>query len=448
MRALLLFPLALGACEDSAIVVGGLEEVTRMKAIPNPDLDLLFVIDDSPSMSDKQAALAAAFPRMIDVLGQIDGGLPNLHIGVITSDMGTSASDSASPGPAIGQLGNGGCSGRGDDGRLQVTAGMTAAFLSDVADNGTRAKNYTGELRDVFGQLARVGAGGCGFEQHLSAMRSALTSSANTGFLRPSANLAVVFLADEDDCSARSSAVFGPDGATLGPLTSFRCFAHGVTCDQSSTEVGAKTNCVPDAGSSLIDDVAPFVDVLLATKPDPRMVMVAAIVGNPDPVNVELRAPPGGGPLQAALSHSCAFTSIDGPSAADPAVRLSAFLDAFPGRATLTSVCSGDLSNPLGVIGQSAKQLIGDPCLDTTQLADASPDPGIQPSCEVVDIRDASPEAPSSIAPCTPGSNDCYDLIADQVACPASIDHLRVKIRRTTAPAEDTWTHVRCQKAD
>src|SRR5665647_2341904 len=125
MRASLLFPLALTACQTTEVVVGGLQEVTRMRAIQNSNLDILFVIDDSPSMADKQAALAAAFPRMIDVLGQIDGGLPSLHIGVVTSDMGTSSSGSASPGPAIGQIGAGGCSGRGDNGSLQITTGMT-----------------------------------------------------------------------------------------------------------------------------------------------------------------------------------------------------------------------------------------------------------------------------------------------------------------------------------
>ena len=445
MRALFLVPVALTACHDSALVVGGLEEVTRMKAMQNPNLDLLFVIDDSPSMSDKQVALAAAFPRMIDVLGTIDGGLPNLHIGVVTSDMGTSASGSVTPGPAIGQIGSGGCSGRGDDGALQRIPAMSASFLSDVANNGTRDRNYTGELRDVFGQLARVGAGGCGFEQHLSSMRSALTSPANVGFLRPGANLAIVFLADEDDCSASNTQLFGPDSSTLGPLQSFRCFQHGVTCDQSPTDIGPKTHCVPNATSSFLDDVEPFVQALLATKPDPRMVMVAAIIGDADPVGVERRTPPGGGTPQPALAHSCAFTGVDGPTVADPGIRLAAFLRAFPGRATLTSVCSGDLTNPLGVIGQSAKQLIGDPCLDTTLLADASEEPGIQPSCEVVDIRDSSPDAPTSIAPCASGGTDCYDLIADQVACPASDDHLRVKIRRTVAVADDTWTSVRCQ---
>src|SRR5688572_7960822 len=145
MRALFLVPLAFTACHDSAIVVGGLQEVTRMRALQNSNLDILFVIDDSPSMNDKQAALAAAFPRMIDVLAQIDGGLPSLHIGVVTSDMGTSASGSSTPGPAIGQIGSGGCSGRGDDGQLQTTAGMSATFLSDVKiANGSRDRNFTG----------------------------------------------------------------------------------------------------------------------------------------------------------------------------------------------------------------------------------------------------------------------------------------------------------------
>lgn len=447
MRSLLLIPLVVTACDDRAVVVGGLQEVAQMKAIPNPDLDLLFVIDDSPSMADKQAALAAAFPRMIDVLAQLDGGLPNLHIGVVTSDMGTSAS-SGSPGPAIGSVGNGGCSGRGDDGRLQSTASMTAAYLSDVKQNGARVRNFTGELRDVFGELAQVGAGGCGFEQHLSAMRAALTSSTNTGFLRPSANLAVVFLADEDDCSASNSSLFGPDSAALGPLQSFRCFRFGVTCDQGTNEVGAKTDCVPSATSQYLDDVEPFIEALIATKNDPRKIMVAAIIGDTQPVSVELRAPPGGGTAQYAISHSCSFVGVDGPTVADPGLRLAAFLDAFPGRSTMTSVCSGDLTNPLGVIGQSAKQLVGDPCLDTTVLADTSPEPGVQPSCEVVDIRDAAPDAPTSVAPCTPGSSDCYDLLADQVACPASTDHLRVKIKRTAAVSDDTWTSVRCKRAE
>jgi len=36
--------------------------------------------------------------------------------------------------------------------------------------------------------------------------------------------LAVVILADEDDCSVSDPTFFDPSSATLGPLQSFRCF--------------------------------------------------------------------------------------------------------------------------------------------------------------------------------------------------------------------------------
>src|ERR1051325_2105203 len=55
----------------------------------NRDIDILFVIDDSPSMLDKQTNLKNNFPNCINVLNGIEGGLPNVHIGVVTSDLGT-----------------------------------------------------------------------------------------------------------------------------------------------------------------------------------------------------------------------------------------------------------------------------------------------------------------------------------------------------------------------
>jgi hypothetical protein len=432
-------------CHSSTEPDGELHEVAMMKAIPNRDLDILFVIDNSPSMADQQVALAAAFPQMIDVLGQIDGGLPNLHIGVVTSDMGTSATASTTPAPAIGQIDQGGCSGRGDDGRLQTVAAMTDNFLSDVDHAGTRVRNFTGELRDVFGELARVGAGGCGFEQHLSAMQQALTRPDNANFIRPDANLAVVILADEDDCSARSATLFGQDVTTLGPLQSFRCFRHGVTCDPDVSSIGGKHNCEPRADSPYIEALGPFIKTLRDVKPDPRMLMVAGIVGDPAPVSVELQTPPGGGSPIPALTHVCSFETPSEVSIADPAIRLGAFLDAFPGHSTLTSVCSDDLSNPLSVIGQTAKKMIGDPCLDTRLLADASSELlGVQPSCEVVDENELTGIA-VPLAPCSPLDSDCFEIVEDLLACPATGDHLRVRVRRTAAVTEDTWTHVRCQ---
>lgn len=451
MRALVssvLLAPAFAACNPTTIVVGELQEITSLKAIPNRNLDILFVVDNSPSMIDKQRSLANNFPKMIEVLENLDGGLPDLHIGVITSDMGTLASGSTTPAPAIGQVGNGGCAGAGHDGRLQANSpALTGTFISDVAGpNGERIRNYTGELRQVFSEIASVGQGGCGFEQHLASMRRALTQPANSGFLRDDANLAVVIIADEDDCSVRDPALLGPDSAQLGPLQSFRCTQFGVVCDPDDTSPGAKASCAPRP-NSLVEDVDPFIQALLAVKPDPRMVMVAAIVGDPEPFALELRSPPGGGNLQPALAHSCQFQGSTGLEVADPAVRIQAFLGAFPGRSQLTSICSSDLSAPLGTIGASAKKLVGDPCLDSMELADSSPDPGLQPACEVVDVRDSAPDVVRVLPDCAPGSSDCYEIASDRVTCPTAPENLRVKFRRSTAVAADTWTHVRCQLA-
>jgi hypothetical protein len=128
-------------------------------------------------------------------------------------------------------------------------------------------------------------------------------------------------------------------------------------------------------------------------------------------------------------------------------VRIAAFLEAFPGHSQLTSICSSDLSAPLVAIGGTAKKLVGDPCLDAPDLADASPDPGLQPACEVIDVRDSAPRDPRSLPSCAAGATDCYEIVSDAALCPTAPEHLRVRFRRTAAITDDTWTHVRCQVA-
>jgi hypothetical protein len=313
---------------------------------------------------------------------------------------------------------------------------------------GARVRNYTGTLREVFGELAHVGYTGCGFEQPLAAMKRALGNPANAGFLRDDANLAIVILADEDDCSLSHGSMLGPDTSSLGPLDSFRCFRFGVECTEDTNTIGPKTDCTAATASAFVDDLNPFVDAILAAKSDARMVMTAAIVGDPTPVAVELRQPPGGGSPIPSLAHSCTFDTPAGFAVADPAVRIAGLLESFPGRSQLTSICSGDLTNPLQMIGDSAKKLMGDTCLDTTTLADTSPsDAGVQPSCEVADIRDSAPGAVNMLPLCSSGAPDCYEFIADAASCPSTLDHLRVKIHRSGTVAEDSWTYIRCQLA-
>ncbi len=435
MRYLLAIWLV-AACTSRDVIVGDLQEVTTLKAVSDRDLDVLFVVDNSPSMIEEQQSLATSFPRMIDALATLDDGLPNLHIGVATSDLGTSGSRTP-PGPPVG-AGAGGCEGMGMAGELVQVAGMTERFLSDIAaPDGTRTTNYTGALRDMFATLALVGDAGCGFEQHLGAMRRALDANAvNAGFLRPDANLAVVILADEDDCSVGDSAFFGDD-PSLGPMQSFRCFRFGVQCDgDDPLTPGAKTNCHPRPASPYLDDVAPFADFLVSLKGDARKVMVAGVVGDPTPVAVELAPPPGGGLPIPTLSHSCTYDGPSGPQTADPAVRLAAFTGLFPGRSHLSSICTDDLSGAVTDIGASAKRLMGDPCFAQPVFAD---------TCDVTDVRDSAPDAPTHLPRCTDGGADCFEVVADAAACPSTPDHQRVVIHRGAPAADDTWTHVRCQ---
>ncbi|MEO7095793.1 MAG: hypothetical protein ABI175_21215 [Polyangiales bacterium] len=412
-------------------------QVLTYKAIANSDLDLLFVIDDSPSMLDKQASLKAAFPMLVAQLSSVTGGVPNLHLGVVSSDMGTKGSAVTAFGGPIGQLGNGGCSMTGKNGALQIgsAALMNGDKFLKLDRSGT--KNFAGTLEDTFSAMASLGAGGCGFEQDLHAMRRSLEAGVNPTFLRDSANLAVVVLTDEDDCSLLDPAVLGNDQVTFGPLQSFRCFRFGVECSPDTVnDVGVKTGCKPRATSTFIEDTAPFKTALLAAKGnDPRKVSFGVFAGTSAlPIEVELRDPPGGGTPMTALKHSCEYPVNAGNAVADPPIRLQALAAAIGANGTVTSVCSNDLTPAAIEIGQGIKRLIGDACLTRAVAAE---------TCLVVETRDSAPSAPTRIQPCADGGAAlCYDIVGD-VTCTTG-PHKRLAITRSDAPAADAWITMSC----
>jgi hypothetical protein len=416
----------------------GRVEVLTLKAVPNPDLDLLFVIDDSPSMADKQEALKSAFPAFVAQLQALPGGLPNVHLGVVSSDMGTKGSAVATPGPSVGQVGSGGCSGTGKAGALQAQSTQLMAGAKFIEQRRDGTKNFTGALADVFAQNASLGAGGCGFEQQLAGMRAALTNPVNAGFLRDRANLAAIVLTDEDDCSIRDPIVLSAtDTTTFGALQSFRCTKFGVECTPDDMDtVGPKTGCRPRASSQFIEDVAPFAQALLDAKHgDARTVMFGAIAGALSPFAVELRAPPGGQSPVPALARTCNYTAVSGPAVADPPVRLKALVDSFTGRATFTSVCAADLTPAAVALGKTVRRLVGDPCFERAVRAPAD--------CTVVDVRDSAPGTAVSIPPCKDNATgDCFDLISDAMCTDGA--PLRLEITRRGPVADDTWTTVRC----
>src|SRR5262245_38864605 len=53
------------------------------------DVDIVFMIDDAPGMIPMQSAFASALPTFVSVLDGVPQGLPNVHIGVVSTDMGS-----------------------------------------------------------------------------------------------------------------------------------------------------------------------------------------------------------------------------------------------------------------------------------------------------------------------------------------------------------------------
>ena len=333
-------------------------DVVVVPAVPDRAVDLLFVVANTPTMGATQAPFAAAFPILLKQLSADDNGLPDLHIGVVSSDMGTSGSQ-GSPAAPVG-TGAGSCSGSGDAGRLHGASSVTGLFLSDVsAANGDRQVNFTGALADAFTAAADVGTTGCSYEQPLAAMRAALksTNASNQGFLRPAASLGVIVVDDHDDCSALDPGLFDPSTSTLGPLTTFRCFSQGVVCaPDDPSSIGPKTGCLPRTSESHVEDPSTFSEFLLSLKPDPRRIMFGIATGPETPVAVDVAD---GNPV---LSPSCRY--VDSQSQNQfvfPSIRLDAMAKSLAGARTAeTLACSADLTDPLTRLGVAARQLVGD----------------------------------------------------------------------------------------
>src|SRR5690606_13977450 len=63
------------------------QEKKEIPVVNERDVDILFIIDDSDSMGEEQQSLADNFPRFIEKLEGIEGGLPNVHIGIVSTTL-------------------------------------------------------------------------------------------------------------------------------------------------------------------------------------------------------------------------------------------------------------------------------------------------------------------------------------------------------------------------
>ena len=149
-----------------------------IKVSPQRLLDLVVMIDNSPSMAPKVSKLNAGFPQMIAALRDpADGTLPDLRLAIIDSDLGTGCAYSAGSCGPKDPATNSECF--GDQSKFRMLKFPVACTFNDGAQfleyNRGAAVNYTGDISTVFACLAgNTGTMGCGFEHQLQAFEFAL----------------------------------------------------------------------------------------------------------------------------------------------------------------------------------------------------------------------------------------------------------------------------------
>jgi len=313
-------------------------------------LDLLFMIDDSPSMEEEQANLTRNFPRLMDELKNLPSGFPDLHLGVVSSDLGAGA---ASLPDACGVS-------QGDRGRLQVRPDCgvdTSQGRYLIARDGGSVTNFQGDIGDVFACIATLGTNGCGFEHQLQSVRMALSGlvSENNSFLRPDAHLAVVYITDEDDCSAPSdTSIFSGD--LSGQDSSLRCSLYGHRCNGQLVRPAVfstpldQCSADPNGGGKLIP-VKTFIDEMKRLRT--QSVTVSVIGGWPSDETDAVYAigyDPGATYNRDLLTSIPICKSANGRAAAG--LRMKQFVDAFGPAGKIISICQDDFSNAMAQIGQ------------------------------------------------------------------------------------------------
>ncbi|MEM9072459.1 MAG: hypothetical protein AAGE52_28390 [Myxococcota bacterium] len=308
-------------------------------------VDMLWIIDNSNSMEEEQVSLAENFPVLIEALtnppdddGDGEPDFPpitDLRVGIVTTDLGVGDNEGVIGCPP----------GNGDDGIMVSTSraggdcvGVTTGGPPWLQFDGTNTDAFNGD----FACLSQLGTNGCGLEQQLEASLQAITTNAEVGgphegFLRPDSLVAIVYVTDEDDCSAVDDSIFDPSPAAreeLGHLR-VRCAQHPRFLHPLDRYTTALRNLQLDRRGDVI---------------------VAAITGAPreltrDPLNIDFDALLDDPRMQFTLDPeddtrlvpACDFGGV---GSAPPGRRIIQVVQSFAesGDGLLASICQPDLS--------------------------------------------------------------------------------------------------------
>jgi hypothetical protein len=409
----------------------------------NKDVDILFVIDNSGSMGEEQALLAANVGAFINVLEQ-DGVDANYRIGITTTDNGNPWCPSGSTTPEAGQLVLSSCKDRindflfGNDVDVRDLACNDICTLDDPAleilptttdvDSDPKPRPWLERIEGkknipestdtaaAFACFGPQGINGCGFESQLESMYLALvrTETANEasyGFMRPSAILAVVFVTDEADCSydsewaeifdAEGSKVFWSDPAAAFP-TSAVCWNAGVecygdpsgydSCDPVDKDVFG--NVTENSPQAVLHPMKRYIDLLNEIEYDkqslnPSQEVIVALIGGVDATGQPVYAV--GDDIDPVflddfgIGPGCEAPNPlnpDQPIRAVPPVRLRELTEEFTPD-NMFSVCEPDYSPALAAIADRIKDQIKPACY---RKCAADTNPGtelVEPECTI-----------------------------------------------------------------
>ncbi len=147
----------------------------RIVQVTIPSVDVLWVIDDSCSMSEEQASLTANFSSF---MGYFTGSGLDYHVGVTSMDMDAS--------------------GPGRSGKLQMDG--ATAFIDTTFSESEAVSSFTRRAQMCSG----TSCSGSATERGIDATWGALVTHEagfNNGFYRQDAGLSIIAISDEDDYS-------------------------------------------------------------------------------------------------------------------------------------------------------------------------------------------------------------------------------------------------------
>jgi hypothetical protein len=389
---------------DAPACVTCVTRVTKVRvAFPNEDQhDLLFVVDDSPSMAQEQQTLQRELPRLVQRLldGRNADGSPrsspiaNANIGVVSADLGTAGVADADPG----------CDAWGDDALLRHASSSPGCdaeyplFLENRARAPLASSPSTDTPQSIaadFACVASAGTTGCAYAQPLESALAALWPAsdafvprpnlsapieptflgertpggtlghgegAHQGFLRNEPRnglslVSVVIVTDQDDCSVADPSFFAPSADGQSPAA--RCAASPASLFPIARYVEGLRGLRPgNEQLVLLHVIAGVPEDLVATVPDDFSDNAAsqdrfyeALLGDS---RMQPRARADG-----TLAPAC---ESEGGSAT-PARRLVEAARGFGGNARVLSICQSDWSAIVDRTIEVIARQIGAVCL-------------------------------------------------------------------------------------